>query len=76
LEQDNVGQIYGLMLTACSFASAFGPLLIAKMYVASGAYSGALRLISVVLLVSLILPILVRPHNRRQPLPLKHTPAA
>ena len=57
----NVGPIYGLMLTAWSFASAFGPLLIAKMYAQSGVYSGALHVIAIVLLVSLVLPVIVRP---------------
>src|SRR5258708_1205414 len=39
----NVGPIYGLMLTAWGFASAFGPLLIAYMRQASGSYHGALH---------------------------------
>jgi MFS transporter, OFA family, oxalate/formate antiporter len=57
----NVGSIYGLMLTAWGFASAFGPLLIAHMREVSGAYSGALHIIAVVMLVSTVLPLLVRP---------------
>ena len=57
----NVGPIYGLMLTAWGFASAFGPLLIANMRQASGNYRGALHVIAGVMLVSAILPILVRP---------------
>ena len=57
----NVGPIYGLMLTAWSFASAFGPLMIAKMYQASHQYSGAFHIIAIVLLVSVVLPIIVRP---------------
>ncbi len=43
------------------FASAFGPLLIAYMRQASGNYRGALHVIAVVMLVSAVLPILVRP---------------
>ncbi len=39
----NVGPIYGLMLTAWGFASAFGPLLIAYMRQASGTYRGFRR---------------------------------
>jgi len=42
----NVGPIYGLMLTAWGFASAFGPLLIAHMRQASGTYHGALHVIA------------------------------
>jgi OFA family oxalate/formate antiporter-like MFS transporter len=57
----NVGPIYGLMLTAWGFASAFGPLLIATMRQASGTYRGALHIIAGVMLVSAILPILVSP---------------
>jgi OFA family oxalate/formate antiporter-like MFS transporter len=57
----NVGSIYGLMLTAWGFASAFGPLLFARAREASGNYSGALRAIAVALLVSTILPFIIRP---------------
>ena len=57
----NVGPIYGLMLTAWSFASVFGPLLIAQMRQTSGSYSGALHIIAVVMLVSVLLPLIVRP---------------
>jgi OFA family oxalate/formate antiporter-like MFS transporter len=57
----NVGPIYGLMLTAWGFASAFGPLLIANMRQASGTYRGALHVIAGVMLLSAILPILVSP---------------
>ena len=57
----NVGSIYGLMLTAWGFASAFGPLLIARMRQSSGAYSGGLHIIALVMAVSVVLPLLVRP---------------
>ena len=57
----NVGPIYGLMLTAWGFASAFGPLLIAYMRQASGTYRGALHVIAAVMLVSAVLPLLVSP---------------
>jgi OFA family oxalate/formate antiporter-like MFS transporter len=57
----NVGPIYGLMLTAWGFASAFGPLLIANMRQVSGTYRGALHVIAVVMLVSMVLPVLVSP---------------
>ncbi len=57
----NVGPIYGLMLTAWGFASAFGPLLIAHMRQTEGTYRGALHVIAGVMAVSAILPILVRP---------------
>ena len=57
----NVGPIYGLMLTAWGFASAFGPLLIAYMRQADGTYRGALHIIAGVMLVSAVLPVLVSP---------------
>jgi OFA family oxalate/formate antiporter-like MFS transporter len=57
----NVGSIYGLMLTAWGFASAFGPLLIAHMRQVSGAYSGGLHAIALVMAASVVLPLLVRP---------------
>ncbi|HEY7039505.1 MAG TPA: OFA family MFS transporter [Methylomirabilota bacterium] len=60
----NVGSIYGLMLTAWGFASAFGPLLIAHMRQASGSYRGALHVIAGVMLVSIVLPLIVSPPSR------------
>jgi MFS transporter, OFA family, oxalate/formate antiporter len=57
----NVGPIYGLMLTAWSFASVFGPLLIAYMRQSSGAYRGALHIIAAVMLISTLLPMIVSP---------------
>jgi len=56
-----VGPIYGLMLTAWGFASAFGPLLIAYMRQASGTYASGLHVLAVILLVSALLPFWVRP---------------
>jgi OFA family oxalate/formate antiporter-like MFS transporter len=57
----NVGPIYGLLLTAWGFASAFGPLLIAHMRQSSGTYSGGLHVIAIIMAVSVILPLLVKP---------------
>jgi MFS transporter, OFA family, oxalate/formate antiporter len=57
----NVGPIYGLMLTAWGFASAFGPLLIAHMRQTSGSYVGGLHVIAAIMAVSVVLPMLVRP---------------
>ena len=57
----NVGPIYGLMLTAWGTASAFGPLLLAHTLKATGDYNSGLRIISIIMIVSAILPILVRP---------------
>jgi MFS transporter, OFA family, oxalate/formate antiporter len=62
----NVGSIYGLMLTAWGFASAFGPLLIAHMRQANGAYRGALHVIAGVMSVSVVLPLIVSPPQRTE----------
>ena len=61
-----VGPIYGLMLTAWGFASAFGPLLIANMRQNSTSFAGGLHVLSVLLLVSAVLPFLVRPPARTE----------
>jgi OFA family oxalate/formate antiporter-like MFS transporter len=60
----NVGSIYGLMLTAWGFASAFGPLLIAHLRQASGSYRSGFHVIAVIMVVSTLLPLLVRPPAR------------
>jgi OFA family oxalate/formate antiporter-like MFS transporter len=57
----NVGPIYGLMLTAWGFASAFGPLLIAHIRETTHQYGGALHIIAGVLAVSVLIPFVVRP---------------
>jgi OFA family oxalate/formate antiporter-like MFS transporter len=61
----NVGPIYGLMLTAWGFASAFGPLLIAHLRETAGSYRGALHIIAGVMTISTLLPILVHPPQTR-----------
>jgi OFA family oxalate/formate antiporter-like MFS transporter len=57
----NVGPIYGLMLTAWGFASAFGPLLIAHMREVTHEYGSGLHVIAGVLALSILLPFVVRP---------------
>ncbi len=57
----NVGPIYGLMLTAWGTASAFGPLLIAYLRQATGNYSQGLHIIAGIMVLSILLPVLVRP---------------
>ena len=57
----NVGSIYGLMLTAWGFASAFGPLLIAHLRQSSGEYRGGLHIIAGLMLLSALLPLVIRP---------------
>ena len=55
---ENVGSIYGLMLTAWSFAGVLGPMLIAAC-VATGQYNDALYVIAGLMLVSTIIPVLL-----------------
>src|SRR5438045_9771278 len=62
----NVGPIYGLMLTAWSFGSVVGPLFTARMRETTGNYAGALHVIAIVMAVSILLPIIVRPPRRDQ----------
>jgi len=57
------------MLTAWGLASAFGPLLLARMRETSGSYRSGIRMIAVALVVSIVLPIFVlkRPRQKREP---------
>ncbi len=61
----NVGPIYGLMLTAWGAASAFGPLLIAHLHQASGAYGEGLHVIAGIMAVSTVFPLVVSPPKAR-----------
>ena len=56
-----VGSIYGLMLTAWGLGALFGPTIIAHVREASGHYSGAMQIMSIVMLASAVLPLLLRP---------------
>ena len=58
---EHVGSIYGLMLTAWGVAGVLGPTLMAALRQRSGGYDGALRLIAGLMLVSSVIPLLVRP---------------
>ena len=61
----NVGAIYGLMLTAWGFASAFGPLLIAHLRQLTGTFTSGLHIIAAIMAVSVIVPLLVKPPANR-----------
>jgi OFA family oxalate/formate antiporter-like MFS transporter len=58
---DNVGSIYGLMLTAWGFAGVLGPMLIASLRQRTGQYSEALYVIAVLMFLSTAIPVFVRP---------------
>src|SRR5215204_5062341 len=60
----NVGTIYGLMITAWGFGGVLGPSLISYMYDATGSYGGAFYIIAGIMLLSSIIPFIVRPPKR------------
>ena len=62
---EHVGSIYGLMLTAWGVAGVLGPTLMAALRERSGGYDQGLRLIAGLMLVSAIIPLLVRPPGPR-----------
>jgi len=69
---ENVGSIYGLMLTAWGFAGVFGPMLIATIRQSTGHYSHALTVIALVMLCSAVIPLIVRPpYTRREPIEMR-----
>jgi len=57
----NIGPIYGLMLTAWGFASAFGPLLIARLREAGTSFATGLHVIAGIMLASILVPLVLRP---------------
>jgi OFA family oxalate/formate antiporter-like MFS transporter len=66
----NVGSIYGLMLTAWGLAGLLGPTLIAQVRQSTGYYTEALDLIAGIMLLSTVLPFLIRaPKPSRPDLP-------
>ena len=66
---ENVGSVYGLMLTAWGFAGVFGPMLIARSRQNTGRYSHALYVIAAVMLCSAVIPLVLRPpYTRREPI--------
>jgi len=69
---ENVGSVYGLMLTAWSFAGVFGPMLIANIRQSTGRYAHALTVIGIVMLCSAVIPLVVRPpYTRREPIEMR-----
>jgi len=68
----NVGSIYGLMLTAWGFAGVCGPTLIAHVRQSTGHYTQALEIIAGIMLISAVLPFVIRPPRARS---AKRTPS-
>lgn len=64
----NVGTIYGLMITAWSAGGVLGPILIANIREATGSYAGALDIIAGIMVLSTLVPLIIRPpRSRREP---------
>src|SRR5215210_5991705 len=57
----NVGQVYGALLTAWGFAGVVGPLLISAIKDSTGEYTNAFYIIAGIMLLSAIVPFIVRP---------------
>ena len=70
---ENVGSIYGLMLTAWGFAGALGPMVIAGLRESTGRYDEALYVISGLMCLSTVIPIFVGApeRERQQSVPVK-----
>ena len=66
----NVGKIYGLMITAWGFGGVLGPLLISRVVDATGGYQNAFYILAGLMLVSSILPFIVRPPKRAEGAPV------
>jgi MFS transporter, OFA family, oxalate/formate antiporter len=62
---DDVGQIYGLMLTAWSFGGVLGPLLISRVIDVTGSYTLAFYIIAAIMVGSAVVAFIVRPPTRR-----------
>lgn len=61
---ENVGSIYGLMLTAWGFAGVLGPMLIAGLRQSTGQYAQALYVIAGLMLLSTAIPAFVGAPSR------------
>jgi OFA family oxalate/formate antiporter-like MFS transporter len=64
---ENVGSIYGLMLTAWSCAGALGPMLIAALRQSTGGYGDALHVLAGLMFVSTAIPALLGRRARTAP---------
>ncbi|MDP9485923.1 MAG: OFA family MFS transporter [Actinomycetota bacterium] len=62
----NVGKIYGLMITAWGFGGVLGPLLISYIVDSTGSYQRAFYIIAGIMLLSAIVPFIIRPPKAPQ----------
>jgi OFA family oxalate/formate antiporter-like MFS transporter len=66
----DVGKIYGLMLTAWGAGALLGPTMLSRLRDSTGGYSAGLHAIAAIMLVSAVVPLLVRAPNRPPPEPV------
>ncbi len=62
----NIGKIYGLILTAWGFGGVLGPLLISRVVDATGAYANAMYILAGLMVISTIVPLIIRPPKAPQ----------
>ena len=62
----NVGRIYGLLLTAWSFAAVVGPLLISYVHDSTGSYDTAFYIIAGIMAISALVALIMRPPKAAQ----------
>ena len=62
----NVGRIYGLLLTAWSFAAVVGPLLISYVHDSTGSYNTAFYIIAGIMAISAIIALIMQPPKAPQ----------
>ncbi len=60
----NVGSVYGAMLTAWGIAGVVGPQLISYIKDSTGEYTNAFYIIAGIMLLSAVVPFIVRPPSR------------
>lgn len=65
-----VGGIYGIILLAWGLAAIPSPLLIAYVRETTGTYTTAIYILAAVMLVSVVLPFIMRPPRRRETEPV------
>jgi OFA family oxalate/formate antiporter-like MFS transporter len=60
------GFVYGTMLTAWGAGGILGPILIARVKDLTGGYTQAMVIIAIIMLLSAILPFIIRPPAERR----------
>ena len=72
----NIGGIYGIILLAWGLGAVPSPLLIAHVRERTGQYSSAVYVVAAIMLVSIVLPLILRPPQPRRAGKNETVPAA